>query len=476
MRPGSGISKFAVCSSLFIAFLAHAQTYDLVIRGGRVIDPESRLDAVRNVGIMQGKIRAISPNALDGRAVIDAANLVVAPGFIDLHSHGQDAENYRYKAMDGVTTALELEIGVGDVEGWYREREGKALINFGASAGHPAARMAVMHETSALLPSRDAAHRAASEEEITGMRQRLEAGLKSGAVGAGFGISYTPGASRWEILEMFRVAARFHAPCFVHIRSTGGQNVEALEEAIAATAITGAPLHVVHITSVGLRQTPNLLQIIAESRARGLDVTTEMYPYTAAMTELESAIFEGEWQKGLGISYPDIQWVETGERLTAESFARYRKQGGAVIMHMIPPEVVEGAIRNPLTMIASDGLIRKGKGHPRGSGAYARVLGYYVRETGTLPLMTAIEKMALLPARRLEGYAPAMKDKGRIRLGADADLVVFDPQRVRDRSTYENAAQYSEGMRFVLVNGTPVVKDGALVEGTPGRGIRGRAQ
>ena len=154
---------------------------------------------------------------------IDATGLVVAPGFIDLHSHGQDAENYRYKAMDGVTTALELEIGVGDIDGWYAERQGKALVNFGASAGHPAARMAVMHETAALLPSQDAAHRAATDEEITDMKRRLEAGLKSGAVGAGFGISYTPAASRWEILEMFRVAARFGAPCFVHIRSTGGR-------------------------------------------------------------------------------------------------------------------------------------------------------------------------------------------------------------------------------------------------------------
>jgi N-acyl-D-aspartate/D-glutamate deacylase len=454
-----------------------AQTYDLVVRGGRVIDPESKLDAVRNIGISAGKVRAISASTLDGRDTIDAKGLVVAPGFIDLHSHGQDAENYRYKAMDGVTTALELEIGVGDIDGWYAERQGKALINYGASAGHPAARMAVMHEAAALLPSKDAAHRAATEEEITGMKQRLEAGLKSGGVGAGFGISYTPGASAWEILEMFRVAARFGAPCFVHIRSTGGKNVEALEEVLAASAVTGAPLHVVHITSVGLKQTPQLLQMIAEARSHGIDVTTEMYPYTAAMTELESAIFDGEWQKGLGIGYGDIQWVETGERLTAETFAAYRKQGGGVIMHMIPPAVVDAAIRNPLTMIASDGLITKGKGHPRGAGAYTRVLGYYVRESGTLSLQAAIEKMSLMPAQRLEKYVPAMRDKGRIRVGADADLVVFDTATVRDRSTYENAAQYSEGMRFVLVNGVVVVKDGALAErNMPGRAVRRQPQ
>ena len=464
---------------LFACFVAlHAQTYDVVIRGGRVIDPESKLDALRNIGIANGKVRAISASPLTGRSTIDAKGMVVAPGFIDLHAHGQDAENYRYKAMDGVTTALELEIGVGDIDAWYAERQGKALVNFGASVGHPAARMAVMHESSStIIPSKDAAHRSATEEEITGMKQRLEAGLKSGSIGAGFGISYTPAASAWEILEMFRVAARFGAPCFVHIRSTGGRNVEALEEVLAATAVTGAPLHVVHITSVGLKQTPQMLQMMTEARKRGIDVTTEMYPYTAAMTELESAIFDDGWQKGLGISYGDIQWIETGERLTAETFARYRKQGGGVIMHMIPPAVVDGAIRNPLTMIASDGLIQKGKGHPRGAGTYAHVLGYYVRETGTLTLPAAIEKMSLMPARRLEKYVPGMRDKGRIRTGADADLVVFDPERVRDRSTYENAAQYSEGMRYVLVNGVAVVKDGALAEDAmPGRAVRRQAR
>src|SRR5579871_6748989 len=137
-------------AALALSLLANAQSYDLVIRGGRVIDPESKLDAVRNIGILHGKVQAITESPLDGRAVIDAAGLVVAPGFIDLHSHGQDAENYRYKAMDGVTSALELEIGVGDIDRWYGEREGKALVNFGASAGHPAARMAVMHESAIL--------------------------------------------------------------------------------------------------------------------------------------------------------------------------------------------------------------------------------------------------------------------------------------------------------------------------------------
>ena len=451
---------------------AAAQDFDLVIRNGRVLDPETKLDAVRNLGIRGGKVQTISAAPLQGRGQIDATGLVVAPGFIDLHSHGQDDENYRAKAMDGVTTALELEVGVGDIDAWYAERAGRALIHHGATIGHIPARMAVMHDPGHFLPSGDAAHRAATDEEITALRRRIEVGLQRGAMGVGFGLGYTPAASRWEVLEMFRVAARFGATCFVHMRATGEDSVEALEEIIAASAITGAPLHAVHITSMGLRFTPKLLQIIAEARRRGLDVTTEMYPYTAAMTEIESALFDSGWQQKLGVGYGALQWVATGERLTADTFARYRKSGGTVIMHMIPAEVVDAAIADPLTMIASDGMLTRGKGHPRGSGSYARVLGHYVRDAHVLTLMDAVAKMSLEPARRLQARVPAMQAKGRIRAGADADLAIFDPAQVRDRSDYQHPAAYSEGFRYVLVDGVPVVREGHLVEGVfPGRGL-----
>src|SRR5580704_11836391 len=194
-----------------------ARQYDLVIRNGRVMDPESDFDAIRSLGISDGKIQAISVAPLESGTVIDAAGLVVAPGFIDLHSHGQDAENYRYKAMDGVTTALEMEVGVADVDAWYNAREGNALINYGASVGHIPVRMRIMHDPGDFLPSGDAAHRAATEDEIAECRRRIERGLLRGAAGVGLGIQYTPAASPREILDMFRVAARFRAACFVHL-------------------------------------------------------------------------------------------------------------------------------------------------------------------------------------------------------------------------------------------------------------------
>jgi N-acyl-D-aspartate/D-glutamate deacylase len=453
------------------------QVYDVVILNGRVMDPESRLDAVRNVGISGGTIKAITTARLSGRTVIDAKGLVVSPGFIDLHQHGQNEENYRFKAMDGVTTALELEVGTGDVDRWYAERDGKAPINYGVSIGHLAARMAAMREPIEFVPSGQAARRAATDAEIAEMKTQLERGLQRGAVAVGFGIQYVPNASHWEILEMFRVAARFGASCHVHLRNAGlkepASSTQALEEVIAASAITGAPLHVVHVQSTGGKATPKLLQMIAEARSRNLDVTTECYPYIAGMTEISSALFNEGWQEVFGISYGDLQWAATGERLTKESFERYRKTGGMVAVFSMTEEIVETALANPLTMIASDGILNNGKGHPRTAGTYTRVLGKYVRERGALSLMDALRKMTLMPAQRLERRVPSMKNKGRIRVGADADLVLFDAAHVIDKSTYDVPAKYAEGVKFVMVNGVVIIKDGEIQAGVyPGRPVR----
>lgn len=462
--------------TLLTSFSSTAEVYDLVILNGRVIDPESKTDAVRNLGISDGKIKSISKARLKGRNTIDARGLVVSPGFIDLHQHGQNEENARFKALDGVTSALELEVGTGDVDRWYADRAGKSLINYGVSAGHLAARMAAMKEPVTFLPTGEAARRAATEAEIVEMKQRLEQGLKQGAVAVGFGIQYTPQASQSEILEMFRVAASYGATCHVHMRNAGakehGGSVQALEEVIFAAASTGAPLHVVHIHSTGGPATPKLLQMIGEAR-RKLDITTECYPYIAGMTDIKSAIFNEGWQEVFGIDYKDLQWAATGERLTKETFEKYRQTGGMVAVFSMTEEIVVGALRNPLTMIASDGILDNGKGHPRTAGTYSRVLGKYVREDRALSLIDALTKMTLMPAQRLERRVPAMKNKGRIRAGADADLTIFDPQTVTDRATFQEPARESAGIKFVIVNGVMVVKDGQLQEKVhPGGPIR----
>jgi N-acyl-D-aspartate/D-glutamate deacylase len=463
-------------TALFALFTTalYAQTYDVVLSNGRVMDPESGLDAVRNVGIRGHSIAAISQRPLQGRTTIDATGLVIAPGFIDLHSHGQDDENYRYKARDGVTTALELEVGVSPVAPWYAAREGKSLINFGATSGHIPARMAVMHDTGGLLPHDEAAHRRATLSEQRETLDLIRKGLDEKALGIGLGIAYVPTATHPEILDVIRIAADRKVPVFVHMRSPGaiepGSVTESLQEMIADAAITGASIHVVHITSMANAQTGLMLEMIAGARKHGLDITTEAYPYTAGETRLDSAIFDGDWQHQLGVTYKDLQWVATGERLTAQTFAQYRKDGGFVIIHSIPEEAARQAMANPDVIIASDGMIFNGTGHPRGAGTYARVLGHYARDEKALTLMSAIRKMTILPANRLK-----LEQKGRLKLGADADITVFDPARVIDKATFEKPNQYSEGIPFVLVNGVLVVRDGKIVEGVkPGVGIKAR--
>ncbi len=452
--------------------------YDVVIANGRVMDPETGLNALRNVGITGGKISAISVAPLAGKTTIDAKGLVVAPGFIDLHEHGQEPRNYQFQAHDGVTTSLELELGTDDVGNWYAAREGKSMINFGVSIGHIPVRMKVLHDTGTFLPTGDAARRAATPEELVQMREEMEKGFREGALAEGMGINYTPEASHSEIVEMFKIAAKYGASVHVHLRYAGIKEpmtgLAALEEVLAAAASTGASLHVVHITSMGLRDTPQLIAMVEGARRRGLDVTTECYPYTAASTGLESAVFDPGWQESMAITYKDLQWAATGERLTAETFEKYRKQGGIVVIYAIPEEVAREAVANPIVMIASDGMrITGAKVHPRGQGTFSRVLGHYVREEKALDLMTALRKMTLMPAQRLEKRAPAFKNKGRIRVGADADITVFDPGRVIDKATFDEPLQYSEGIEFVLVNGVPVLNKGQLVNGVfPGRAAR----
>jgi N-acyl-D-aspartate/D-glutamate deacylase len=461
-----------------IAQIYPEQVYDVGITNGRVMDPESGLDAVRNIGIMGGKIRVISEAPLQGKQTIDAKGLGVAPGFIDLHQHGHDARNYEYKARDGVTTSLELEVGTDDIDKWYAEREGKTLINFGVSVGHIPVRMKVMHDLGIFLPSGNAARREATPEELAEIEKQVAKGLQRGALAVGMGINYTPAASHGEIIDVFHLAAESGAAVHVHLRHLGIQEpttgLAAIEEVIAAAAATGAPLHVVHITSMGLGETPRLIAMVEGARRNGLDVTTECYPYAAASTALESALFDPGWQEQMGITYKDIQWTKTGERLTAETFAKYRKDGGGVVIFLIPEEAVRAALANPIVMVASDGSRITGpKIHPRGQATFARVLGHYVRDEKTLTLMAALRKMTLMPAQRLEKRAPEFKDKGRIRVGADADVTIFDPVRVIDKATFEDPLQYSEGIPFVLVNGVTVVRNGELVGGvSPGRAAR----
>lgn len=466
--------RLTLLAALLFAPLA-AQDFDVVLRGGRVMDPESGLDAVRDVGLSRGVIRAISEQPLSGATTIDARGLVVAPGFIDLHQHAQAPADYALKAQDGVTTVAELEVGAADVDAWYAAREGKTPINFAVSVGHMQCRMVVMGDRPDFLPGAKsgAATKVANAAQLAELTRLIEKGLERGAVAVGFGLQYTPTASEREVLAVFRVAAKFNAPCHLHMRAKGDvgpANVfTSVLEIVAASAVTGAPAHICHVQSTAGRLTPAVLDLVAEAVAHGSKLTVECYPYTAGMTDIKSAIFDPGWRDTMGIDYKDLQWGATGERLTAESFERYRQVGGLVIAHSNTEEVIRAAVSHPLTFIASDGL----RGHPRHAGSSARVLGRYAREMKVITLMQAIAKLSLMPARRLEERVPTLRNKGRVRVGADADLVLFDPVKVIDRASYTEPNLPSAGIPHVLVAGEFVVRDGALQTGrNPGRAVR----
>jgi len=335
-----------------------AGPFDLVVAEGRVMDPESGLDAVRWLGIRDGRIAALSESPLEGEVVLDASGHVVAPGFIDLHAHGQDEENYRLFSLNGVTTALEMEVGTEEVDAWYRDREGRARLNHGVTVGHMRVRAVFFDDPGTFLPVGDGGRARATPEQIAELRAGIRRGLEEGALGVGFGLQYTPGSTRWEVLEMFREAAAHRAPAFVHVRAFGpdepGGTIESFLEVISASVVTGAPLHIAHLNSMSLGETPRTLQIVEEARERGVDVTAEAYPYSGGMTDIRSALldqYEGAPDSVLAM----LEWPATGERLDQESFRRYREQGGSVVLHLNTPEMEALAIEHPLTMIASDG-------------------------------------------------------------------------------------------------------------------------
>ncbi len=454
---------WSVSIVLFASISACGADYDTVIQGGRVMDPESGLDSVVNIGILEGQVRAISGDNLDGSQVIDATGLIVAPGFVDLHRHGQSERAYRLQVQDGVTTGLELEIGTPNAAIWYAEREGGQLVNYGVSIGHIGVRAKAMGD-SVLGSGGITARQQSSPDQISETEQLIREGLAQGAIGVGFGTAYTPGATMDEIERMFSVVADLGVTAFVHMR--GG--LEGLDSTLTAANNAAASLHIVHANSSGGGNILEFLEMIQMAQDEGRDVTTEAYPYGASQTGIQSALFD-DWESWDDERFERHQWVRTGERLNRETFSKYREEGGSVIIHGRTEEMTLAAVTSPLTIVASDG----GTGHPRGAGTFARILGRYVREQGALELMDALARMTILPTLRLEEFVPAMKTKGRIRVGSDADITIFDPETVIDRATYLEGSLTSDGIEYVLVNGIPVVYEGEIAEGVrPGKAIK----
>ena len=450
------------------------QLYDVVILGGRVIDPETRRDGIANVGILRERIQTITVDDIQGRKTINATGQIVAPGFVDILANMPlDKTAHEFKIGDGVTTALSMHGGPIDVVK-YRTDHGAVgpLVNYAATVSHPMLRLAAGATNG---------YRPATPEQIATMRTLAATAIQEGAVGIGFGINYTPGASYEEIFALFEVAAREGVPCHVHARYKGNVFPNTMSvatmEVIAMAAATGAQAQLVHLTSSTVGSAPLAIALIEGAAARGVDVGFDFHVWTRNQTGLQSALYDEGWQQRFGgATYSDIYVADTQERLTEKRFHELRSQSEPVGIQteFIPEKEIIMGLRSPLGIVSSDGYgLVDGRGHPRSVGTFGRFLGRFVRELEVVDWMEGIRKITLLPAQRVEKAIPRMQRKGRLQIGMDADVTVFYAETVRERATYADPAHMTAGISHVLVNGVLVLEDGEIVEGAePGQWLR----
>lgn len=488
-----------------------ADDYDIAIVGGRVIDPETGLDQKRNIGITGSTITVVTDQEINAAKIIDATGLVVSPGFIDMHAHGQTIPAGRMQAMDGVTTALELEAGVLPISDYYEEmsKEGRP-INYGASVNWASARIATHLNSKpnhaiewffANFKNPTWQTAVSTEEQLDSIAQLVSEGLDQGGLGVGFLLGYAPGTGRKEYYQISKLAAKRSQPTFTHTRFLSmlepDSSFEGIAEVISVAAGTGVQAHIVHLNSMSLRDIDIIKPMIISAQERGVRITTEAYPYGAGSTGIGAAMFRGpDWRKRTG-GMTAHNFDVNGRRLTEEEFAYLQKEhpGTETIIHFL--DVAKAADKAKLDMsvlmpggvIGSDGgtwavdgkriakdtwpVPENAWSHPRGAGTYSRFLGHYIRETNALSLLDAIDRISYGPAKILQTSVPQMAKKGRLQIGADADIVIFDLSKVTDRATYAKPAQTSTGFHHVIVNGTVLVENGDLnTDVMPGQAIR----
>jgi N-acyl-D-aspartate/D-glutamate deacylase len=464
----------------FTASNLFAAEYDLVIANGRVIDPETSFDQIVYVGINDGSISAVSEQPLRGTRIIDAAGLVVAPGFIDVHSHTPTLLGQRLNLLDGITTQLDLEAGSFPVTFYGEHFRAGAQINYGSSVGHWAVRTKVIEGRSMpyIFAGKDVLKmngatwlQTATEAQIEQMRLLLNQGLDQGGLGIGVLLDYmTKAVSDAELRMLFEVASAREVPLYIHVRRGHTGDPAGLIEVIDLATETGAALFVCHITHNAMGRIGDWLQMIDEANRAGANITTETLSYAAGGTSISADVFRRrDWRSIFDISYEDVQWVATGEWLTKETWEKYATEqpGGMVNHHYVKEDWVETALQWPGMMVSTDALPAIDINlptNPNVAGTFSRVLGHYVRDRKVLDLNEALAKLSLYQAQWMEQASPAFKKKGRIQQGADADIVIFDPQTVAANAVYGDPYLKPTGIIHVLVAGTQVVRHAQSVE------------
>lgn len=506
-----------------LAGRAAEPAYDLVVRDARVVDGSGNPWFRADVGVSRGRIARVGRIApAEAKRVIEARGQVLAPGFIDVHAHVEnlfdlpDAENF---VRMGVTTLVTGNCGGSavDVGRWLgRAEETPPAVNVATLVGHNSVRREVFGEQ----------NRPPTPEELERMKTLVERAMRDGAVGLSTGLIYVPGvySKTDEVLELARVAALHGGVYATHMRNEGLQVADAIRESIEIGERAGLPIQISHFKLSAKKlwgESETTLGLVRDARRRGLQVTVDQYAYTASSTSLDSRlpewVLEGgrdegrkrladpaqrervarEMKDGLkksgfkdyshafvasyrpkpeynGKSIAEVTKLAKGKSDVASQVEQilemYAEGGAAMVYHSMGEDDVRRIMREPFTMIASDSGVRRfGEGvpHPRGYGNNARVLGTYVRELRLVTLEDAVRKMTSLPAQTF-----GLRDRGLVREGMAADLVLFDEASVSDPSTFEKPHQYATGFSYVIVNGETVVEAGRATGARPGRALR----
>ncbi|OEE33277.1 D-glutamate deacylase [Vibrio genomosp. F10 str. ZF-129] len=491
--------------------------FDVVIENGRVVDPETGLDAIRHVGIKGKRIAAISDKKLQGKTIIDAEGLVVAPGFIDMHAHGQQLPAARAQAFDGVTTALEMESGLFPIGTYYdiTAAEGRP-INYGASVAWTYARIQAKEPT---MPAPDGTivwfqkafsknnwqNTLATPDELKQILGSVEQGLKEGGLGIGINAGYAPGYGHKEYYDLAKLAKRYEVPTYTHVRYLNSaepqSSFEAYQELISLSATTGAHMHICHLNSTSVQDIEDCADLVQSAIDQGLSITTEAYPYGAGSSVIGAEVFRGDdWLQRWGV--PSASYMEAnGKALNQEKVTELQASapGTVVVMHFLKPDEnkedrakMDRSVLFPGAAIASDampwmddkGTLIEGDvwplpsnaiAHPRSIACFSRFIEKYVNEYKAVTLVEAMERTSLNACRILEDAVPQMANKGRIQVGKDADLVIFKLDKVKAVATFEKPNALSTGMEYVLVNGTPIIEGGELLlDSNPGEAVRNK--